>query len=159
MPHYEADRNTLLSIGLLSASIQSVLSKVRFSHTVNEEQKRILRNARNLAQEIREGKLSRPSQDEYLSLPKPTAAKVRKFAIWAWTATPGPRNSFDRFDNMMQQYLELFEDLQQHGALRENREELATQAGVFFGKLNQVVVDKLNGMVVEEESPASTTSS
>jgi hypothetical protein len=152
--YYEADRNTLLSIGLLSASVQSALSKIRMSHRVTVQQKRILANAKSLTEEIRNGKLSKPPQHEHLDLPKPTAAKVRKFAISAWTTSQSQNRNFD---DVMENYLQLFDEMQRTGILRQPKQEVAIQAGIFFGKLNQVVVDKLNGLV-EEEVPSYTIS-
>ena len=43
--YLEVDKSSLLPIGLLSASIQSVLSQLQRTRTANDEQKRILKKA------------------------------------------------------------------------------------------------------------------
>ncbi|MBZ5516858.1 MAG: hypothetical protein LAN62_18810 [Acidobacteriia bacterium] len=154
--YYEVDRNSLLAIGLLSSSVHSVLSKLQSTRAATEEQKKILRKAIALAKDVRAGKIAKPTQNENLSLPRPSAAKARKFAIWAWTAdhdaSGNGQNTSTHFDQIMREYLRLFEHIVETGNLTPDKDETSLQAKRFFARLNRVVVDNLNGLV-EEEMP------
>lgn len=152
---FEADKNALLSVGLLSANVHSVLSKLAKDPRATSEQKRIISSAIQLTNSIKNGKIARPEHDQFLALPTPAAAKARTIAIRAWgSGTLIQQNGDDpnSFDQMMEDYLRLFEEIVREGRWKPDREPTARQAKSFFSKLNQVVIDSLNGLV-DEETP------
>jgi hypothetical protein len=148
--YLEVDRSSLLPIGLLSASIQSVLSQLQRDRTAKKEQQIILQKAIELATDIQNGEIKKPSQGEYMSLPRPEAAKARKFAVRAWMSSLGaPANgqkSGSEFDGIIGEYLRLFEQVKRTGELSPENDARAAEAKEFFRKLNRVVVGNLNDL-------------
>lgn len=146
----EVDRKSFLAIALLSASVQSILASIEPTRSATEDQKKILKKAIELTKDICAGKIAKPSQDENLSLPSPTAAKARKFAIRAWSSGGQGQNDGQRlatnFDQIIEGYLQLFQEIQTSGAWRPEQSGTAIEARRFFARLNQVAIDNLNGL-------------
>ena len=156
--YIELDKDSLLEIGLLSASVHSVLSKLSLSPPATEEQKEILTKALELTKDIRDGKISKPDRNEHFALPRPSAIKARRFAIQAIIGiASSSRNGGGpptNLDEIMQNYLELFNGINETGSWTPDKNETVVQARQFFGRLNQIALDIMNGLV-DEESPAA----
>lgn len=139
-----------MPIGLLSASIQSVLSQLQRTRAANEEQKRIIKKAIELTTDIQAGEIKRPPREECISLPRPDAAKARRFAVRAWTSLLGAPGNGQKapseFDRIIDGYLKLFQHVYGTGELRPEDDKSAIEARNFFRMLNRTVVGSLNDL-------------